>query len=97
MENFIKNNYEGNKLTSYDNFKERNYQYRVDEIIENINANDIDFSIIEEESERLYGEIKKMLDEKGKRYLLDYNSVELHKRTYEEYALAKQIYKDLER
>lgn len=97
MENFIKNNYKGNKLTSYDNFKERQYQYRVDEILDDINTNNVDFSIIQEESKRLYEEIKKMLDERGKKYLLEYNDVEVHKRTYEEYALAEQIYKDLER
>ncbi len=97
MENTIQNNYKGNKLTSYDNFKERQYQYRVDEILDDINTNDIDFCIIKFQSEKLYKELKKMLDGRGKEYLLEYTDIEVQKRIYEEYALAKQIYKDLEK
>lgn len=97
MENNKKNNCKGNKLTSYDNFKERQYQYRVDEILDDINTNNIDFCIIQLQSERLYKEIKKRLDGRGKEYLLEYTDIEVQKRIYEEYALAKQIYKDLEK
>lgn len=98
MKKFIvKNNYKGNKMKSYKSFKKDNYKYRVDEILENINTNDVDFAIIEEESKRLYKEIASLLDKKGKGYLLEYSDVEMHKRIHEEYTLAEQIYNDLER
>ena len=53
--------------------------------------------IIKFQSEKLYKELKKMLDGRGKEYLLEYTDIEVQKRIYEEYALAKQIYKDLEK
>ena len=38
-----------------------------------------------------------MLEGRRKEYLLEYTDIEVQKRIYEEYALAKQIYKDLEK
>lgn len=87
----------GKKLRSYKSYLKDTYEYRVDEILDNINENDSNFKEIEEKGEILYNEIKEMLGEKGQKLLIKYADAEIDKRSYEEYVLAKQIYEDLER
>ncbi len=87
----------GKKLRSYKSYLKDTYEYRVDEILDDINENDCNFKEIEEKGEILYNEIKEMLGEKGQHLLLRYADTETDKRSYEEYTLAKQIYEDLER
>lgn len=87
----------GKKLRSYKSYLKDTYEYRVDEILDDINSNDYNFKEIDDKGEFLYNQIKEMLGEKGQHLLMRYADIETDKRSYEENALAKQIYKDLER
>lgn len=85
----------GKKLRGYKSYLKDTYEYRVDEILDDINKNDFNFKEIEDKGELLYNEIKEMLGEKGQHLLIKYVDTEIEKRSYEEYTLAKQIYEDL--
>lgn len=82
-------------LRTYEDFKEDNYQYRVDEILENIESSHNEYIETDKESNKLYNELKEMLEEKGQKVLLHYADAEIDKKSYELYALARQVYKDL--
>lgn len=94
MEN-IENKNQPKSLRSYKQFKEDSYEYRVDEILGDIEYNDKNYVDLNKESEKLYQELKELLDQTGAKLLLKYNDSETSKKDYELYALAEQVYKDL--
>ncbi len=91
----LDNGYERRNIGSYEEFKKNYYQYRVDEILGDIEDNNSEFIGFEETSEQLYKELQKMLDENEQKTLLHYADAEMNKRSCELYALAKQVYTDL--
>ncbi len=82
-------------LRSYEEFKKDTSEYRVDEIIANIEDNNTEYLGFHEESEKLYKELKEMLGEKGHKTLIHYSDAEEDRKNCELYALAKEVYKDL--
>lgn len=91
----LDNGYERRNIGNYENFKKNYYQYRVDEILGDIETNNTEYIGYNNESEKLYKELEEMLGENGKNTLVHYADTELDKKGCELYALAKQIYKDL--
>lgn len=91
----LDNGYERRNIGNYESFKKNYYQYRVDEILGDIETNNAEYIGFNEESERLYKELQEMLGENGKKTLVEYADTELDKKGCELYALAKQIYIDL--
>lgn len=91
----LDNGYERRNIGNYKEFKKNYYQYRVDEILGDIETTNTEYISFNDKSERLYAELQKMLDEKGKKTLLDYTDTELDKKGCELYALAKQVYIDI--
>jgi len=82
-------------LRSYEEFKKDTYEYRVDEILEDIETNNTEYVDFHKESEKLYKELEEMIGEKGQKTLIHYADAELDQKGVELYALAKQVYKDL--
>ncbi len=91
----LENENKRKKLRSYEEFKKDTYEYRVDEIIEDIETNNAEFVNFQEESEKLYKELQEILGEKGHKTLINYSDAEEDRKNCELYALAKEVYKDL--
>ncbi len=91
----LENQNKRKKLRSYEEFKKDTYEYRVDEIIEDIETNNAEFVNFQEESEKLYKELQEILGEKGHKTLINYSDAEEDRKNCELYALAKEVYKDL--
>lgn len=93
----LKTNQYQRKIRTYKEFRKDYYQYRVDEILEYVTCNDNEYLEQKKESDILYATLKSMLNEEGQILLREFSDANNYIRILEEYALAKQIYKDLEK
>lgn len=96
MEN-LENENKRKTLRNYKDFKEDNYKYRVDEILDYICSNDNELIELFDKRDIKYNELRKTLGKEEKKLLLEYADIEVDILSYENYNLAKQIYEDLER
>ncbi len=78
-------------LRNYEELKKDTYEYRVDEILEDIETNNTEYVSFHEESQKLYTELQKMLWEKGHKTLAHYTDAEENRKNCELYALAKEV------
>lgn len=91
----MENTDEIKSLRTYKAFKEEHYKYRVDEILGHIEYNNNEYLNFNKQSDKVYNELKEMLNDNGKKLLLNYADFEISKKDCELYALAEQVYKDL--
>lgn len=87
----------GENLRSYKDFKKDSYKYRVDEILDEINFNTMEFKEKNKRVKELYKELETLIKPENKFTLIHYSDAQEELKSFEEYTLAEKIYEDLEK